>query len=50
MYVVPYITQDSKTERHGSMAERILAANNPNRRFFKMYETELIQNLVHCLI
>eukprot|EP01130_Rhizamoeba_saxonica_P002038 TRINITY_DN11842_c0_g1_i1.p1 TRINITY_DN11842_c0_g1~~TRINITY_DN11842_c0_g1_i1.p1 ORF type:complete len:217 (+),score=57.13 TRINITY_DN11842_c0_g1_i1:25-675(+) len=24
--------KDSKTERHGSMAERILAANNPSRR------------------
>lgn len=23
--------KDSKTERHGSMAERILAANNPNK-------------------
>jgi RNA recognition motif-containing protein len=24
--------KDSKHERHGSLAERILAANNPNRR------------------
>jgi splicing factor 3B subunit 4 len=30
------LKKDSKTERHGSMAERILAANNPNRIFAKM--------------
>lgn len=29
------LKKDSKTERHGSMAERILAANNPNRKFAK---------------
>jgi len=30
------LKKDSKTERHGSMAERVLAANNPNRAFAKM--------------
>eukprot|EP01128_Nolandella_sp_AFSM9_P007134 TRINITY_DN3822_c0_g1_i1.p1 TRINITY_DN3822_c0_g1~~TRINITY_DN3822_c0_g1_i1.p1 ORF type:complete len:401 (+),score=92.41 TRINITY_DN3822_c0_g1_i1:168-1205(+) len=35
------LMKDSKTERHGSMAERILAANNPNRRFAKMRQDAL---------
>jgi len=30
------LKKDSKTERHGTMAERVLAANNPNRAFAKM--------------
>lgn len=34
------LKKDSKTERHGSMAERILAANNPNRQFARMRQQQ----------
>jgi splicing factor 3B subunit 4 len=42
---------NSKTEKHGSMAERLLAANNPSiyqpvnqKQLQKMYKAQILEN------